>query len=132
MDEQREERKIGHEVYRRRQREVMASKINAGWHQTPANQFAQYLKQNQVLDQLQPAMSLLYEMPVKPTDLYEFLGEFLDDGGQTLMKISLLNAELLFKQAEVIQFTNPMSRSAYQKKCNARISYLNGLPYKLR
>jgi hypothetical protein len=97
----KEERRVIRERRHREHEEQIQSIYDSSWRQTPARQFSQYLKNNHVLGLLQPALTLLYGMPVKPKDLYEFFAEYLDDGAQTLFKISLLQAELKFKQHQV-------------------------------
>ena len=78
--------------------EKMNSIMKSG---SSAHPFSEYLKRNDVFEVLQPALTLLYEMPIKPIDLNEYFAEFLDNGAQTLLKISLLQAELLYKQNQV-------------------------------
>jgi len=66
-----------------------------------SKEFWKYLDENNVIEIFQAGISLLYEMPFKPDNLYEFFAEYLEDGAKDLLHISHLHAELCFKQAEV-------------------------------
>lgn len=69
--------------------------------ESASNQFWKYLKNNKVIDIFLPALTILYEMPIKPTNLLEFFAEYLEHGAADLLKISSLQVELCYKRAEV-------------------------------
>jgi len=66
-----------------------------------ADGFTDYIKDGKVGLFIKKAMIALYEMPIKPVNIPEFLAMYFYDEATDLIHSSLLRAELCYKQDEV-------------------------------
>ncbi|CAL8142038.1 unnamed protein product [Orchesella dallaii] len=86
----------------------------------PKQEFIRYFKDSGAAAAVQKAMTLLYRMPVKPTNLAEYFSQYFENGAQQLMRISLLKAELCYKRGELQNRLDKIKESEknIEKLCN--------------
>ncbi|ODN01770.1 hypothetical protein Ocin01_04898 [Orchesella cincta] len=86
----------------------------------PKQEFIHYFKDSGAAAAVQRAMTLLYRMPVKPTNLAEYFSQYFENGAQQLMRISLLKAELCYKRGELQNRLDKIKESEknIEKLCN--------------